>query len=70
MSQTLKITVNGEIRAFQADMSVQDLLGALEIVGGKVAVERNRQIVPSSQHNTELLDDGDQIEIVHFIGGG
>lgn len=70
MSGVLNIMVNGEGREFQAGLTVHDMLAALEIVGGKVAVERNRQIVPASQHSLERLEDGDQIEIVHFIGGG
>ncbi|GGY41529.1 thiamine biosynthesis protein ThiS [Parvularcula lutaonensis] len=50
--------------------SVADLLAHLGIVGGKVAVERNRAIVARSSFDTQMLQDGDVIEIVRFVGGG
>jgi len=37
---------------------------------GPVAVERNRDVVPRTQHTAVLLSNGDQLEIVHFVGGG
>jgi sulfur carrier protein len=35
-----------------------------------VAVERNREIIPRAQHGSATLNDGDLIEVVHFVGGG
>ena len=43
---------------------------SLGIQGGKVAVERNREIVPRSTYGAIKLTDGDHIEIVRFVGGG
>ena len=47
-----------------------DLLQRLELTGRRLAVELNRDIVPRSQHAATVLVEGDQIEIVHAIGGG
>ena len=66
----MKITVNGEDRYFDSPLSIAGLLTNLGIAGGKVAVERNLEIVPKSAYATIGLSDGDRIEIVHFIGGG
>ena len=66
----MKITVNGEDRHFDEPQSIAGLLADLGIAGGKVAIERNLEIVPKSAYETIELSDGDRIEIVHFIGGG
>ncbi len=67
---TLRITVNGDTRAVPATSTVADLLGAIGLDLRKVAVERNLEIVPRSTYATTHLQDGDALEIVHFIGGG
>jgi thiazole synthase len=67
---SLSITVNGEARRFPAPITVAGLLAALGLPPGKVAVERNLEIVPKSGYGTVALADGDRLEIVHFIGGG
>jgi sulfur carrier protein len=66
----MNLTVNGELRCFDALASVTDLVAALGLDGRKVAVERNLEIVPRSAYGRTALADGDRIEIVHFIGGG
>ena len=66
----MNLTVNGELRSFDALASVTDLVAALGLDGRKVAVERNLEIVPRSAYGRTALADGDRIEIVHFIGGG
>ena len=66
----MNLTVNGELRRFEAAASVTDLVAALGLDGRKVAVERNLEIVPRSAYGRTALADGDRIEIVHFIGGG
>ncbi len=53
-----------------AGESVAALLTRLELAGRRVAVELNLDIVPRSQHDSTLLNDGDQVEVVHAIGGG
>ncbi|MEM9809666.1 MAG: sulfur carrier protein ThiS [Pseudomonadota bacterium] len=66
----LSVTVNGEDRNIAAGETISGLLKALGIEGGKVAVEHNRAIAPRSAYNTIQLADGDQLEIVRFVGGG
>ena len=70
MMTPLTLTLNGETRAFPAPLSVHALLQTLGHDGRKVAVERNEAIVPRSTYASVLLENGDSIEIVHFIGGG
>lgn len=64
------ITVNGEARPLGGPMTVADLLSAIGLDGRKVAVERNEAIVPRSAYAATLVEPGDSLEIVHFIGGG
>lgn len=66
---SITLVVNGEHRAVPSGTSLVGLLELLGI-GGLVAVERNREIVPRAQHATQALSDGDVLEIVHFVGGG
>jgi thiamine biosynthesis protein ThiS len=66
----MRLTLNGEERAFEALAHVADLVAALGLDPRKVAVERNLEIVPRSTYGATALTDGDRIEIVHFIGGG
>lgn len=67
---SLSITINGEPRRIAAGLSVAGLVSELGLNPKKVAVERNLEIVPRSTHAEVLLADGDQLEIVHFVGGG
>jgi sulfur carrier protein len=66
----MKIIVNGTERACAATARVSDLLVDLNLVGRRVAVERNGEIVPRSLHDLVMLQPGDQIEIVVAVGGG
>lgn len=64
------IVVNGESRATQDGQTVAELLRELGLDSRQVAVERNREIVPRAEHGQAVLGDGDQLEIVTFVGGG
>jgi thiazole synthase/sulfur carrier protein len=66
----MKLTINGEGRSLEGVAHVAALVAALGLDGRKVAVERNLEIVPRSAYERTSLEDGDRIEIVHFIGGG
>ncbi len=66
----MNITLNGESRALDGSVTVEALLADLGLDHGKVAVERNLEIVPKSAYAETGLQDGDRLEIVHFIGGG
>ncbi|MEK1904465.1 MAG: sulfur carrier protein ThiS [Pseudomonas sp.] len=66
----MHIQLNGEPFELADGASVADLLVCLDAVGKRVAVELNLDIVPRSQHAATVLRDGDQLEVVHAIGGG
>ena len=70
MGDAISITVNGEARQLPAGATVASLLAQLGLDTRKVAVERNLEIVPRSTYAGCALAPGDQLEIVHFIGGG
>lgn len=65
----MKITVNGNTTEVPDGLTVSALITHLALQG-PVAVERNRDVVPRAEHPSTTLRDGDQIEIVHFVGGG
>lgn len=65
----MQIHVNGELREVQAD-TILALVQELGLDIRKVAVERNLEIVPRSQHAATALTPGDRIEVVQFVGGG
>jgi len=67
---TISITVNGEHRRVRGGLSIADLANELGLVPEKVAVERNLEVVPRSTLAQVCLEDGDDLEIVHFVGGG
>lgn len=66
----LALMVNGESRRVPAPATVQDLLDRLGLDGRGVVVELNRRIVRRPEHTETLLQDGDAVELVHFVGGG
>ena len=70
MTLQISLIVNGEPRRIAAGATIADLVEALELNPAKVAVERNAVIVPRSTLAEVALEDGDVLEIVHFVGGG
>lgn len=66
----MNITINGEERRFAEPINLRELLETLELEPSKIAVERNLEIVPRSLYGSTLVEEGDRLEIVHFIGGG
>ena len=66
----LNITINGEPRQFSTELTVAGLIEHLGYSGKRIAIERNGEIVPKSQHGSTALVSGDQLEIVVAVGGG
>lgn len=66
----LELTINGQPRQFTGPLTVAQLVDQLALGGKRVAIERNGEIVPRSQFNEALLNQGDQLEIVVAVGGG
>ena len=67
---TLSIRVNGEHRRVPSGLSIAELALELGLEPTKVAVERNLEIVPRSTLGEVQVEDGDEYEIVTFVGGG
>ncbi|HEX9023520.1 MAG TPA: sulfur carrier protein ThiS [Geobacteraceae bacterium] len=65
----MQIVVNGETATID-EMSVLHYLESLDIDPRRVAVELNLDILPKGAYGTTILNDGDRVEIVHFVGGG
>jgi thiazole synthase len=68
--ETLSISVNGEHRRVTKGITIADLALELGLEPAKVAVERNLEIVPRSALGDVKVEDGDDFEIVTFVGGG
>jgi sulfur carrier protein len=66
----MQLTVNGELVTVPEGLTVATLLVHLKLTEGPVAVERNREVVPRAEHVVTTLNDGDVLELVHFVGGG
>lgn len=66
----MTLTVNGEHKDIPDGLTIRALIEHLGLADGPVAVEKNREIVPRSEHATTPLAQGDVVEIVHFVGGG
>jgi sulfur carrier protein len=64
------ISVNGETRPAVAGATVVDLLRELGLDGGRVAIERNLEILPRQKWTETRIQPGDRYEIVQFVGGG
>jgi thiamine biosynthesis protein ThiS len=70
LDESLGIRVNGEHRRVPGGISVAEMVNGLGLDPLRVAVERNLEILPRSQIGNVCVEDGDDYEIVHFVGGG
>ncbi|HYJ46094.1 MAG TPA: sulfur carrier protein ThiS [Pyrinomonadaceae bacterium] len=64
------IEVNGEPREVAASITLTDLVGQLNLAPERLAVELNREVVRRADWPRVTLNEGDRVEIVHFVGGG
>jgi sulfur carrier protein len=67
---TISVVINGQPKSVNVGTTVEKLIVDLGLGDRKVAVERNRTVVPRAQHATTELADGDRLEVVTFVGGG
>ena len=70
MSRTMTIKLNGDPHVLQAPLSVSALLEQLEIDARRVAVELNLAVVKKGAYDSSVIKEGDEVEIVNFVGGG
>ena len=66
----MKIVLNGEQREVPEGLTVTGLLAHLAITAGRVAIERNLDILPRDKWESTTVAAGDRFEVVHFVGGG
>jgi len=66
----MRLKINDDEKEFADGLSLSDLVAQLGMKADRVAVELNREIVPRGQWADTQLNDGDKLEIVHFVGGG
>jgi len=66
----MELIVNGEARRFERGLTAAELLAELDLDPRAVVVELNRRIVRRPELDQTRLDDGDNVELVHFVGGG
>lgn len=66
----MKVRLNGETRECREGMTLADLVAELGLGVKRIAVEMNRDIIPREEYAHCRINAGDEIEIVHFVGGG
>ena len=66
----MRITINGEVKELEGQVSLDRLLELFSLPSQRVAVELNREVVRRKDWETITVKDADTIEIVHFVGGG
>ena len=66
----IELVINGEPRSFPAPLTVAQLIELQDLAGKRIAIEKNGEIVPRSQHASTPLASGDRLEIVVAVGGG
>ena len=66
----MEIIINGSVRDVPAGYTAEKLVEAMALTGKRIAMEVNKEIVPRSRYSQLTFEAGDQIEIVHAVGGG
>ncbi len=66
----MRILLNGQQREIPDGLTISGLIAHLELAGERIAVERNGEIVRRAEWDGTRLQEGDRLEIVHFVGGG
>jgi sulfur carrier protein len=70
MSTSIDVVINGQSRVIEEGTTISVLLDQLGLGDRRVAVERNREIVPRASHASTVILAGDRLELVTFVGGG
>jgi thiamine biosynthesis protein ThiS len=66
----LQVNINGQSKEIPDHLTLSGLVAHLELASERIAVELNREVVRRKDWSTIKLREGDQLEIVHFVGGG
>jgi len=70
LSKAMTIKLNGDPHEIQGPLSISALLDQLAIDGRRVAVELNLAVVKKAAYDSSVIKEGDEVEIVNFVGGG
>ena len=70
MDASIDVVINGEGRMVAAGLTVSELIAQLQLASQGVAIEYNLSILSQRLWPETRLQDGDRLEIVHFVGGG
>lgn len=70
LATTVSVRLNGADREIPAGLTVHELLEHLELVPATVVVERNKDILRREAYSAVKVEAGDELELVHFVGGG
>jgi thiazole synthase len=66
----VQIQLNGEARKIPSALNIRQMLEHLDLPTDRIAVERNRSVIPRGSWGDVTVETDDQIEVVHFVGGG
>ncbi|HEX8129438.1 MAG TPA: sulfur carrier protein ThiS [Pyrinomonadaceae bacterium] len=66
----MRVQVNGEFRELPEELTLEALVRQLALAPERLAIELNREVVRRARWAETVMRDGDQVEIVHFVGGG
>ena len=66
----MKLTINGEKREIVKSQTLEELIRELNIQAPNFAVALNQQVIPKSKYTTTAIQENDEVEIVHAVGGG
>ncbi len=66
----IEIELNGEAYSLEASIPVSRLLTELKLKPNRVAVEINRTVIPKAEYERTIINPGDHVEVINFVGGG
>ncbi len=66
----IQIELNGEPYSLDAPAAVSSLLSELKLKPGRVAVEINRMVIAKAEYERTIINQGDHVEVINFVGGG
>ncbi len=66
----MDIIFNGKPREIQTGINIQELLDQMQLDCMQVVIEHNQNIIPRQRLADTVLNDGDTLEVIHFVGGG
>ena len=69
-SQKINIQLNGDAYVIDGDASLITLIAMLKMKPTRIAVELNREVVPKANYASVTLREGDELELINFVGGG